>query len=134
MDTHELAKELNALARALKLGPKIEINDLGNHISLRPTINAIQGNLLNADNERLDLDELIRLTRFSKNDLITFITNYQLSINWRPRDSGWDLLGKIIKYFNTNHEQLQRMRNQAVHGSPKSSSELLKALSSLMKE
>ncbi len=134
MNTHELAKELNTLARALRLGPKVEVDELGSYIFDRPNPRTLQASLLSREKKQIDLDEILTLAQITKSELLSFVAQYQIPISSRSRDSGWDLLRKIIRYFSTNRDELQRIRNQVYHGTSKVSEELLKALSSLLKD
>jgi hypothetical protein len=134
MNTHELAKELNTLARALRLGPEVELEELGSYISDRPKSEPRQAGLLDSHKKRINLDEILTLAQLTKSDMLNFVSQSNIPVILRARDSGWDVLGKIIRYFSTNRNELQRIRNKYYHGTSKASDELLRALSSLLKE
>ena len=126
MNTHELARSLNVLARALRAGPKLELDRLNELIGYKSGIK------LGSNEIRIGLDHLVALSRVDKRKWIDLINEYNFPINIRPRDASRDVLGKLLRYLEKTPEARKLLRRTTP--SDKASPELMKALASLLKD
>lgn len=126
MNTHELARSLNILARALRNGPKVKLDELNELIGSKTKKE------MSPDEIKIGLSHLVALSRIDKQKWIDLIGEYDFRINLNPRASSRDVLGKLLTYLEKNPEARQRLS----HTTPmeKASPELLKALDSLLRE
>lgn len=126
MNTHEFARSLNILARALRAGPKLELDRLNELIGYK------SGTKLGSDEIRIGLDHLVALSRVDKKKWVELISEYNFPIKIRPRDASRDILGKLLRYLEKTPEARKLLRRSTP--SDKASPELMKALASLLRE
>ena len=125
MKSHELAQALSALARLLKAGPDVDISQL--------KVGEIFDSPTNRD-LALNLSTLVSLSRVDKSKWMELIREYGFPIEARPRDASRDVFGKICAYLETNPKAQEQLKAVATKASSKSSPELLKALTALLKD
>ncbi len=126
MKTHELARALTFLARALKTGPDIDLRQM-----------ALFRNEERTDRSpdiAVNLSTLVELSRIGKQHWGQFIEENRFPIQVRPRDASRDILGKLLRFLEKNPEARDRIRRQADHKRGQASPELSKALSWLLEE
>lgn len=126
MKTHELAKSLSILAKILRSGPNVELNEL--------TIQKIS----RSPEKSIDLPEtlhnLVLLNKVDKSDWISLINDFGFEIEVRPRDANRDIINKLLRYLQANPEERNRLVSKRTEKESSSSSELANALSILMKK
>lgn len=124
MKTHELAKALGELARALRAGPNV---DLGSLRIEEPASRQVDSAAV-----PVALSTLAMLSEFGKEEWLAFISEHNLPIDVRPRDAARDILGKLLKFLVNN----PTARNQLSHAPQKdrstTSAELRRTLQLLM--
>jgi len=124
MKTHEMAKQLSALARALRAGPNVELESV--------RIEEPASRKVDAAAVPVALSTLAMLSEFGKEEWLAFISEHNLPIDVRPRDAARDILGKLLKYLVQN----PHVRNQLTHAPGKdrstTSSELRRTLQMLL--
>lgn len=126
MKTHELAKQLSALSKALKILPNMNIEDLG---SLgRPS------RTLSDDSIAMGLTTLAALSDVDKTQWQNFILDHQMPIDVRPRDASRDILGKILTYLQANKDARRRLANSSANRPSSTSPELQRALQLLLRD
>lgn len=123
MKTHELAKALEQLAKLLKLSPNVELSEL--KISQKES--------LDAEKIALSLDNLVILSRFDKRQWIGFFSENNLPIEYRDRDSSYDLLAKLLRYLDKNPPAMEKLKKNIGRNSAESP-ELMKAFDFLLKK
>lgn len=123
MKTHDLAKALLLLAKALRAGPNIELDKLtiGPILSEEASVEAA-----------LSLTTLLDLSRFQKHEWVKLIEQHQLPILVSRKDSARNVIGKIVAYLEEHPEALEEVKQSTRHRAA-ASPELLKAFSSLLK-
>lgn len=125
MKTHELAKALNTLARALRAAPNVELDMLA-----LPTGKRVGS----ADpNDSVALAALVAFSRFDKRQWHELITTLSLPIRVTSSHSARDLMGKIMNYFAENPDARKRLTETAERQPSQASPELMKALATLLK-
>lgn len=124
MRTHELARSLNQLARALYAGPNVDLGD----------IKVVMPDSLHESQEEvaIGLHTLVRLSRIDKQQWLALIEENDFPINVRPRDASRDILGKLLRYLETNAEAREKLKSNINKKSSKASPELMKALDTLL--
>jgi hypothetical protein len=123
MKTHELAKALNILAKALRAAPNMPLDALEN--ALGSPKNSGTADIA------VSLSTLASLSSYGKSEWFSIIEEYNLPIEIRPRDAARDVLGKILKYLEENASERERVAREAQNRS-KTSSELNNALRFLL--
>lgn len=124
MKTHEIAKALTALAKALRSLPDSEIEDLPSLIANERTRDSA--------NIAISLSTLAQLSAYGKTEWIDVIRDFNLPIEVRPRDAARDVLGKLLSYLEQNKEERDRISREARSRS-RSSSEVTSALQFLLR-
>ncbi len=128
MNTHELSRALNSLARVLRSGPRVEVDDL----------QEISGVKLKKDMSskeiKIGLSHLVALSRVDKSKWIDLIKEYHFPISLRARDASRDVLGKLLRYLEQNPEARERIKRSTYEAGMKASPKLMKALDSLLRE
>lgn len=128
MNTHELANALRLLAKALKQGPKIEIDDLDQILTTKMRLD------VGSNKIKVGLNQLAALSRIDKTKWLDLIEEYNFPIACRPRDASWDVLGKVLRYLEKTPEAREKIKRTIAYDTGKASPELMKALSSLLKD
>lgn len=130
MKTHDVARALNHLARVLRAGPNIPLEDVGNlniHAD-QPRVSRAPKNL---SDQGAGLALLSQLSKISKPELIQLISYLGLDVEIKKTDSVRDLLGRTLNYIADNPEVAQRLASP-VNRTTAVSSSLVDALSILI--
>lgn len=128
MNTHELSRALNALARVLRDGPKTDIDNLYELFGIKQKMQMSSGEI------KIGLSNLVALSRVDKSKWSDLIKEYNFPIDVRKRDSSRDVLGKLFRYLEQNPEARERIKRSTYEEGMKASPRLMKALDSLLKE
>ena len=128
MNTHELSRALNVLSRVLKSGPIMEIENMSDLFGVKSKKN------MSTKEIKIGLSHLVALSSVDKNKWIDLIKEYNFPINVRPRDASRDVLGKLLRYLERNYEARERIKRSTYDEGIKASSQLMKALDSLLRE
>ena len=125
MKTHDFAKELTALAKALRAGPNIEIRELSNYFS---------GSMDSGKVEMaFGISTLTQLSTFTRQEWIQFIKEHRLPVDFGPRDSSRNIIGKIMSYLSEHEDALARVSKSIGDERTGSSKRLNMALRVLLK-
>jgi len=125
--THLLAKSLSELARVLRKLPNVELNEL------QDVVNTSRSSAHPEDDVAVSLDALVGLARVDKQRWHDFIKDHRFPIEVRPRDASRDILGKLLKYLESNPRALQKLKARSKRRM-EPSSELLQAFETLLRE
>ncbi|MDX8123404.1 hypothetical protein SKZ59_16605 [Janthinobacterium sp. GMG2] len=130
MKSHDFAKHLIMMAKVLKSGPNVELEDV-DVSTLSPT--ASDKATVRPEDMPQALGMLVGLNNVPKQQWIDLIDEYGFDIEIRPRDANRDIYGKLLKYLSNN--PVERLRLTAKKGKPvaSASSELAEALTILLK-
>lgn len=128
MKTHELARALDSLAKILRSGPDVELSQLQHETGWG------KNKPLRSDEIRIGLSHLVALSRVDKQQWNNLIEEYGFPIELRPRDASRDVLGKLLRYLEKNPEARNRLARSTTTPESKASPELMRALSTLLKE
>jgi hypothetical protein len=126
MKSHELAQALTTVARMLKSGPNVDISQL--------QLKDIFGGPKSSQELALNLSTLVSLSSVDKSKWLELIREHGFPIEVRPRDGARDIFGKLCSYLEANPQAQERLKQSATRSTTKSSPELLKALSTLLKD
>jgi len=124
MKTHELAKALTELAKALRAGPNV---DLGSLRIEEPASRQVDSSAV-----PVALSTLAMLSEFGKDEWLEFIQEHSLPIEVRPRDAARDILGKLLKYLVNNPTARNRITHSPSKDRSSTSAELRRTLQLLM--
>lgn len=127
MKTHDVARALNTLARALRDGENATLDS----ISIQ-TLGTAHPELSLGANAPAALALLVRLAAYSKNEWRTLINELELDIPVKQADSVRDIIGRLFKYLNENKDILDTLVERSKKPRSNVSPELMKALSILM--
>ena len=125
MKSHDLAQALNILARTLKSGPNVDLSQL--------RVQDIFGSRT-SQQLALNLSTLVSLSNIGKSKWVEFIHEHGFPIEVRPRDASRDIFGKLCTYLEENPQAQEKLKASATRSSSKSSPELMRALSTLLKD
>lgn len=132
MKAHDLAKSLNYLARLLKAGPNVELDEIYNlsaHLSRIPS-------RLTSKRERDGnggaLALLAAMSSLSKPEVLEMAHDLQIPIEVRKADAVRDIIGKILKYIQDNPEVRDRLVRKSIQNSEGDAPRLARALAILM--
>ena len=126
MKTHELAKNLDELSRVLKSIPNINISEfrhLINDVKRKPS----QANIA------VNLQTLVALSEYNKKEWIQFIKDFDLPVYILKSYSVRDVIVKLLSFLKDNKKAQKKLIEKATN-KKEYSSELLKALSIIMKD
>lgn len=126
MGTHELARALVILSKALKKAPNIELGEL----DLNKTWVTSSSSM---DSLAVNLHTLSELSSVDKSQWKALIESYGFPIQIRARDASRDILGKLLKFLEEEPSAKDYLRNRLSHAPGGTSPELMKALASLLK-
>lgn len=126
MMTHELAKQLTILAKALRQLPNMPLEDLG--LASAPRRREVDQSSI-----PVALSTLVALNDIDKRQWISFIDENQFPIEIRARDASRDILGKLLRYLEQNPEARGRLTNAAQRERTSTAPELRRALDLLLK-
>lgn len=130
MKSHELAKNLMTLAKILKSGKDVDIDELSfSQFSLPKSANAS----INEDEIPHALNMLVSLNNVEKHQWLSLIEEFGFEIDVRHRDAKRDIVGKLLNYLTDNPEERKRLTGGKTKTSVKASAELSEALSILLK-
>lgn len=129
MKSYEFAKQLTVMAKILKQGPNVELEDL--EYSTFTNVASSSFKIEQSDVPKA-LSMLVGLNGVSKAQWIDLITEYEFPIELRPRDATRDIIGKLLNFLSENEEARNRLSGKKLKKSASSSSELADALSILL--
>lgn len=125
MKTHEIAKALRTLATLLEQSSNVPVEEAAITTS---------SSKLNSSQMAVSLSTLVELSRVDKRQWLAFINDLGFPIEIRPRDASRDILGKLLNYLETNQTAREKLKTKAASKGSEASPELMKALSSLLKD
>lgn len=123
MKTHELAKALRALATLLEGGPNLPLEQA-----------RISSDGLNSGQMAVSLATLSELSRVDKSQWTSFISELGFPIEVKEKDGSRNILGKLLNYLEANPIAREQLKTRASARGSEASPELMKALSSLLRE
>ncbi len=126
MKSHDLAQALTVLARMLKSAPNVDLSQL----RLRDTF----GGPHSSQELALNLSTLVSLSSVDKSKWMDIIREHRFPIEIRPRDGSRDIFGKLCAYLEANPLAQEQLKASATRSTNKSSPELMRALSTLLKD
>jgi hypothetical protein len=126
MKTHDLAKHLTSLTKALRQLPNMDLEDLGFAEAKRPRV-------VDQSSIPVALSTLVALNDIDKRQWLSFIDENQFPIDVRPRDASRDILGKLLRFLEQNPEARGRLTNSAQRERTSTAPELRRALDLLLK-
>ncbi|MEQ8594706.1 MAG: hypothetical protein RIC04_13620 [Parvibaculum sp.] len=124
MKTHEIAKLLMSLARALQSAPNQTLDDLASGGRKRRAPDP--------DEIPVALGTLVALSDVDKNQWYKLIQENNFPIEIRPRDASRDVLGKLLRFLEQNPEARKKLTKSRVERSS-TSPELARALQFLLR-
>jgi len=130
MKTHEFAKVLMTMAKVLRNGPDVEVEDLQ-----IPTFNRLPSDSANVRREDIPhaLNILVGLNNVPKQEWIALIEAFDFDVEIRPRDANRDIYGKLLKYLSDYPQERQRLIGRKEKQPAGVSNELADALTLLLK-
>lgn len=130
MKSHDFAKSLTLMAKILKSGPNVDIEDLDVSNSLFSTRSKF-----NVSNEEIPhaLNILVGLNQVPKQQWVSLIDEFGFDIQIRQRDANRDIYGKLLSYLSENPGEREKLIRKKGKQAITSSSELANALTLLMK-
>jgi hypothetical protein len=120
MKTHELSRLLNHLnprIGQLDEGDATELTRLSNALQALATL-LLQGPNLplsevritkNTDDIAVGIKVLLSLSNYSKQQWLALATEYHMPIEFNPRDSARDALGKVLRYLEAHPETVRSL-------------------------
>lgn len=134
MKTHDLAKNLQVLARILKNTPNMDLDDLDVNKLLKPAfMKKNEENNIDESDMPVALYNLVALNGINKQQWLKFIDDYNLNIQVRDRDANRDIVGKILNYYANNPSERDRLVGKNIKKQSTGSDELANALNLLLK-
>ena len=132
MKAHELAKSLNYLARMLRAGPNIEMEEIGN-LGTHSSKNQRLGNPRNSPSGKSGAIALLAaMSNLSKSEVLQIAEDLDIPIQVRKADAVRDILGKILKHIQENPDVQNRLVMRSVNESEEEAPRLARALAILM--
>jgi hypothetical protein len=129
MKSYDFAKQLTVMAKVLKQGPNVELEDL--EYSVFTNMASPSFEIEHSDVPKA-LSILVGLNSVSKDQWINLIKDYEFPIELRPRDATRDIIGKLLKFLSQNEDARNRLSGKKIKKNTNSSSELADALSILL--
>jgi hypothetical protein len=126
MKSHDLAQSLTILARLLKSGPNVDLAQL--------RLKDMFGGPHSSQELALNLSTLVSLSSVDKSRWLDLIREHRFPIEVRPRDGSRDIFGKLCAYLEANPLAQEQLKASATRSTNQSSPELMRALSTLMKD
>lgn len=130
MKSHDFAKQLTLMAKILKSGNNVEMDDL--EVSLFSMSKSSSANVESAEIPHA-LNILVGLNQVEKSQWLNVIEEFEFDIEIRARDANRDIVGKLLKYLANNPNERQRLVGKKSKGPIKASEELTDALTMLLK-
>ena len=127
MKTHEFARALQLLARALKNAPNVEVDGFEQFFNAPVKWQA-------SDKIAVNLNTLVELSRIDRHQWLALINQHGFPIELRPRDASRDILGKLLRYLEANPTAREKLRQSVSSKVAQASPELMRALSFLLKD
>lgn len=128
MKTHEFAKQLSLMAKILRAGPNIEMDE---YLMQKPTLTS--HSQVDDRDIPLALNALVGLNEVKKEQWISLIEEFGFSIDIRPRDANRDIVGKLINYLAKNPDAREKLSGRPSKRKTGTSAELADALNLLLK-
>ncbi len=130
MKSHDFAKQLTLMAKILRSGKNVEMDDLEiSQFSLSKSSSAE----VNSEEIPHALNILVGLNQVGKSQWLTLIDEFGFDIDIRPRDANRDIVGKLLKYLTNNPLERERLIGKRGKGPIKASEELSDALKMLLR-
>lgn len=129
MKSHDFAKHLTLMAKILKSGPNIEMEDLS--LSETTSLKVDSKNIERSDVPKA-LNMLVNLNEMKKSEWLDLIENFDFDIDVRPRDATRDVIGKLLSYLSENQDEREKLIGKKVKKRDSVSLELADALSLLL--
>ena len=129
MKSHYFAKHLTLMAKILKSGPNIEMEDLS--LSETTSLKIDSKNIERSDVPKA-LNMLVNLNEMKKSEWLDLIENFDFDIDVRPRDATRDVIGKLLSYLSENQDEREKLIGKKVKKRDSVSLELADALSLLL--
>ena len=127
MKTHDLARALEELAEVLRASQNMPLS-----AAKMTEADEIADNPQKLAGIAVNLSTLAELSRIRKQEWQVLIQHYKLPVQVKTTDSVRDLLGRLLKYLESNDAARARLRTEAVSGTPGGSPELDRALRFLL--
>ncbi|MES2018753.1 MAG: hypothetical protein V4484_19860 [Pseudomonadota bacterium] len=130
MKTHEFAKLLITMSKALKNGPNVELEKFE-----MPGFNTLPSDSASVRSEDIPqaLNMLVGLNNVPKQEWIALIDAFDFDIEVRPRDANRDIYGKLLKYLSDNPQERHRLVGRKEKQPAGVSNELADALTLLLR-
>lgn len=133
MKAYDLAKSLNYLARVLRAGPNVEVDEIANlstHLSKsQPKKPASKQD---ATQNGAALAVLAAMSSLTKSEVLQMAEDLEIPLQVRKADAVRDILGKMLRYIQDNPEVQDRLVSNSVHSSEQEAPRLARALAILM--
>ena len=126
MKSHQVAKVLRKLSEMLERAPDSDLDEM--FVSNR------KATPVSTSQIAVNLSTLAELARLDKQEWITFVREYNLPIEARPRDAARDILGKVLTYLESNPEARRALKERATKRVSETSPELMRAFAFLLKD
>mgnify|MGYP003134217135 CR=1 FL=1 len=131
MKAHDLAKSLNTLARMLRAGPNVELEEIGN-LSTHTSKGVDRSPKKNAEGRSGAIALLAAMSNLKKAEVLQMADDLAIPIEVRKADAVRDILGKMLRYIQDNPEVQDRLVMRSVHNSEEEAPKLARALAILM--
>jgi hypothetical protein len=82
----------------------------------------------------VNLSTLAELARIDKSQWLSFVKDYSIPVEARPRDAARDILGKVLNYLESNPEARKQLKERATKRAAETSPELMRAFAFLLKD
>ena len=126
MKSHQLAKALRKLAEMLDRASDSDLDEL--------FVTDHNPKPVSTSHIAVNLSTLAELARIDKQQWLTFVSEYNLPIETRPRDAARDILGKVLNYLELNPEARKALKERATKRVSETSPELMRAFAFLLKD
>jgi hypothetical protein len=126
MKTHDLAKALRSVATLFENAPNVALEQI--------SVTSKHTGELSSSQLAVNLSTLVELSRVDKQQWIGFIKELGFPLEIRARDASRDILGKLLNYLEDNRTAREQLKTKAAARGSQASPELMKALSSLLKD
>lgn len=124
MRTHEVARTLTELARAMRKAPNQPLEEF---FEAQPQRAALDPNGIPAA-----LSTLVALASFGRSQWRDIISDYGFPITVRPRDTARDLFTRVLQYLEENPDAREALVKSSSRPHSGTSPELTKALRFLL--
>ena len=126
MKTHELAKQLNDLAKSLRKLPNINVDQMDLAQQTEPPASQ--------ESVAVNIVTLAELSNIKKEQWIDFANTYNIPIQYNQRDSSRNIMGKILVYLSKNKNERSRIAQNIKSPNQEGIGRLNKAFSILLNE